>query len=230
MYVLFLSFALTHHYLVCLLWERFTTITQMRRLRIGANNGNQVMIVVTIYVTATWAIMAAITAYEVLVLNNHICFLPAFEKCIQIPKLSHAYVINFIIPAIWQTTCHTIVYMTTRSSLAHLNRHEERTGRMTGRQAAKIDKRRIRVTLYLNVLYGFIWISYGISAALKIRLSIRLGGIIIIVFNTISYMSFFVLPTFYFFMDKRFAAHVRNTFSLIKNWATRSTRVQPIQC
>ena len=221
--ILFLSFALTHHYLASLIWERFTAITQKNLFRIRESNGKHVLSGITFYVITTWSIITADNGYGAFFLENHLCFFPAYEHHFQTP--SRVNIVNIVIVTVWETTCNTIVGVTTLLSVKHIRRHELATANTLKKRTVEIDKRRMKITMGLTIVFSIIWVPFGISAALKKVLAIKLGGIVISVFNIISYTSFFVLPAIYFYMDKRFGTHVKNILKCIN---CNNNQVNPV--
>ena len=210
--ILFLTFALILHYLTCVTWERVTNVTNKKKLKITAKNGNTVIALVTLYVVITWSIIAGDNMYNTFFSDTPYCYLVKFEYLFTSPP--HWYVVTVAIVTIWITICLTVVTQSTIFSIRFLRKHEAAMVKTFGTdQVRKVETKRFKVTYWLVFLFSFIWVPYGVSSVLRKYVSVEALSVFDICCRTIAYSSFMVLPSVYYLMDKRFEAHVT---SLVK--------------
>ena len=201
---LFLFVAVMLHQLTCLTTERYLTITLKTR-KITNHTAKNVAAICTAYVTATWLIIVI----------DDICDVTqtaTIVSCSFVERISPAYrsssKVTVAIISIWLTACNLTLGMTTASTLMYINNIMKDSKRRLGFSACRFEKRRLTIIYALNVIYGIIWIPYGVIVARRNKMDRRLAEILRVYFEISCYASFLTLPFVSYTTDKRFRAYI----------------------
>ena len=159
--ILFLTFALTLHYLSCITVDRFCTITS-KKYKITHGNVNKVLIFVTMYVVITWLFMITENIRR-RIIDPALPYC-SFYKPSAVKRSNLGYL---IIVAIWMTPCSFIICTATSLSVRFVIWARKNESRLIQHSGNKLETRRLSVTFVLSMLinwYGFPMVLWQRSA------------------------------------------------------------------
>ena len=203
--ILILCFSLVLHYLTCMTIERFLTIT-LRSKRMSNHTVKKVTVIASLYVLVLWSV----------ILVDDICDLTGDEKelnCTLERRMAPEYTSKSKVPvtiiAIWMTSCNAVLCTTTARTILYIKKVLHDSELRFGVSSKRVETKRLAVIYALSIFYTLIWVPYGIVSGRRSRMNWLLAKILEILFETICYASFFVLPFAFYIMDRRFWAFVK---------------------
>ena len=212
-HILFLSFSFCCHFLTCIVFERYTIITRSRfNLK---RNIRWFLVALCTYVIMTWLILVVEDFYYGFIKGSSYCYIPKYEK--HYKDSQHSFIAAVAVVSVWQTLAHTINSRCTRWTIKAIKEQKDAIKSVIGDVITTIELKRLKVAYSLVIMFSLIWIPFGIQAALHNYVSVETISSLYIVMRTTTHASFFVLPTVYYMMEKRFERFVKETLKYLMN-------------
>ena len=204
-HVLILSFSFCCHFLTCIIVERYTIMTKSRfNLK---RNIRWFLVALCTYVIMTWLIIVAEDFYYGFIKGSSYCNIPKYEKYYK--DSQHSFIAAVAVISVWQTLAHTINIQCTYRTIKAIKEQKQAIKSVLGDAITTIEFKRLKVSYSLVIMFSLIWIPFGIQASLHNHVSLETISSLYIVMRSTTYASFFVLPTVYYMMEKRFEQFVK---------------------
>ena len=212
-HVLFPSFALVIHFIACIATDRYCTISSAR-YRITNRNSNKLIAAIFIYVILTWLIVIWEQAYYDMLQYFESRCIVLQQKAASNKHPSSNTVI--VVVSIWMHFSNHIIGFTTFLSVRFIRKAAKTAAMRFGRHVRRMETKRVIATISFNFCFIIFWIPFGVIAGQSTNMDVKKYVLLQFCCRILAYASFLPLPIIYYFMDKRFANHVKRYLKLCR--------------
>lgn len=188
---LFLLFSATYHCIAGLVFERYIIIKGD-----GKKKGKEKR-VLAVTITILVTLMCIPKFYNIfqIILKRHYCEKPP-DSWLTIGTM-----------CTWLTYCSFVIAFLTKKAVRFVEKYDKIRKENFGKSQAT-NLKRLKVTKKIWIVFSSLWLPYGVINMLQNVLSPAMYELLNAIARGLTFGSFAVLPTVYYFMDKNYATYI----------------------